>query len=256
MQAVRSVRVSCFAEHAQPAFAPAAGVTVCVDVFRATTTAVTAVTRGRRCIPVGSLEEGLPVAAALDRPLLVGELGGSMPVRLRPPEQPRRDRRPAGRVAARHAALDLGDAAPDSGCGGRPGLRRLPAELVGDGASMWPAPPVTASTVVGAGTRGEFREEDQLCCAWIAARLIGAGFAPADAATAALVERWRDADVAEITRGKSAAYLRDTGQSHDIDFVLAHVDDVGAVCVMAAGELVLATDTGRRADAGDRAVAN
>jgi 2-phosphosulfolactate phosphatase len=255
MQAVRSVRVSCFAEHAEPAFAPAAGVTVCVDVFRATTTAVTALTAGRRCIPVGSLEEGLPVAAALDRPLLVGELGGSMPYGFDLQNSP---------VAVAERP-DVWRPAILLSTSGTPLLTRAAAAGPAYAACLrnWSATAdhVAAAAggdvdVVGAGTRGEFREEDQLCCAWIAARLIGAGLAPADAATAALVERWRDADVAEITRGKSAAYLRDTGQSHDIDFVLAHVDDVGAVCVMAAGELVVATDAGRREDATHRAVAN
>ena len=52
---------------------------VAVDVIRATTTAVTCVTLGRRCFPVPSLEEAVPLAARLPNPLLVGELGGSMP---------------------------------------------------------------------------------------------------------------------------------------------------------------------------------
>src|SRR5207247_773709 len=30
--------------------------------------------------------------------------------------------------------------------------------------------------IVGAGSRGEFREEDQLCCAWIAQRLLDVGY--------------------------------------------------------------------------------
>src|SRR6266853_3166714 len=52
---------------------------VAVDVIRATTTAVTAVALGRRVYPVPSLEEAVPLAAKLPNPLLVGELGGSMP---------------------------------------------------------------------------------------------------------------------------------------------------------------------------------
>src|SRR5205085_2262035 len=73
----RSVRITCFQDGASEPVAAAA--TVCVDVFRATTTAVTAVVAGRRCFPAGSLEEAVPLAAALHRPLLVGELGGNMP---------------------------------------------------------------------------------------------------------------------------------------------------------------------------------
>src|SRR5437764_9210822 len=50
-----------------------------MDVIRATTTAVTAVAAGRRCFPVRSIEAAVPLAARLDNPLLVGELGGNMP---------------------------------------------------------------------------------------------------------------------------------------------------------------------------------
>src|SRR5215471_16194232 len=52
---------------------------VAVDVIRATTTAVTCVALGRKCFPVSSLEQAVPLAARLTNPLLVGELGGSMP---------------------------------------------------------------------------------------------------------------------------------------------------------------------------------
>jgi len=73
----RSVRITCFQDGAAEPLAAAA--TVCIDVFRATTTAVTAVVAGRRCFPAGSLEQAVPLAAALHQPLLVGELGGNMP---------------------------------------------------------------------------------------------------------------------------------------------------------------------------------
>src|SRR4029079_16753095 len=52
---------------------------IAVDVIRATTTAVTAVVSGRECYPVPSLELAVPLAARLDNPLLVGELGGNRP---------------------------------------------------------------------------------------------------------------------------------------------------------------------------------
>src|SRR5919199_845257 len=52
---------------------------VAVDVIRATTTAVTGVALNRRCFPTPSLEAAVPLAARLDNPLLVGELGGNMP---------------------------------------------------------------------------------------------------------------------------------------------------------------------------------
>ncbi len=52
---------------------------VAIDVIRATTTAITAASLGRRCFPVPSIEAAVPLAARLERPLLVGELGGNMP---------------------------------------------------------------------------------------------------------------------------------------------------------------------------------
>src|SRR5439155_23870448 len=52
---------------------------VAVDIIRATTTAVTGVALGRRCFPAPALEAAVPLAAKLTNPLLIGELGGSMP---------------------------------------------------------------------------------------------------------------------------------------------------------------------------------
>src|SRR5262249_37176674 len=50
-----------------------------------------------------------------------------------------------------------------------------------------------AVTLLGAATHGDFREEDQMCCAWIAEGLIRSGFAPEDEMTQHLIERWRGA---------------------------------------------------------------
>src|SRR5262249_2168924 len=55
--------------------------------------------------------------------------------------------------------------------------------------------------VIGAGSRGEFREEDQMCCAWVAAELINAGYEPKDMRTVQIVERWRDAPPSACTTG-------------------------------------------------------
>src|SRR5581483_7708645 len=41
--------------------------------------------------------------------------------------------------------------------------------------------------VLGAGTRGEFRQEDQLGCAWVARALVDAGFEPQDDRTETIV---------------------------------------------------------------------
>ena len=44
--------------------------------------------------------------------------------------------------------------------------------------------------------------------------------------------------------GHSVAYLSDTGQLHDVEFILEHVDDLDSVYEMRGGELVGASARG------------
>lgn len=233
-----SLRITCFQDGGADALA--APVTVCVDVFRATTTAVTAVVAGRRCFPAGSLEEAVPLAAALHRPLLVGELGGNMPYGFDLQNSP-------AAVAARPDVWRPAIVLSTSGtplivAAARAGAAHVACLRNWTAAADAAAAAGDRIEIVGAGTRGEFREEDQLCCAWIAERLAAAGYAFADASTAELVERWSGASVDAVAQGHSAAYLRDTGQSRDLEFVLRHVDDVPCAFAMSAGELVAVTE--------------
>src|SRR5205085_10661984 len=102
--------------------------------------------------------------------------------------------------------------------------------------------------VIGAGSRNEFRDEDALCCAWIAAALIERGFAAADERTSEHVARWRSAPVEVCAQGHSAEYLRKTGQVSDLEFILEHVDDLDPGFRLADGELeMLAPVTSRAA---------
>ena len=141
---------------------------VAVDVIRATTTAVTAVASGRACYPAPTLDDALELAAGLDRPLLVGELGGSMPfgfdLNNSPAALARRTdlQRPAvllSTTGTRLLARTSPGQAVYAAC-----LRNLTAQVARV------AGPHERVAVIGAGARGEFREEDQLACAWIAAR--------------------------------------------------------------------------------------
>src|SRR5260370_20598968 len=63
-------------------------VVVAIDVIRATTTAVTAAAMGRKCYPVDTVDNALALAADLDNPLMVGELGGDMPAGFEIPNSP------------------------------------------------------------------------------------------------------------------------------------------------------------------------
>jgi 2-phosphosulfolactate phosphatase len=232
----RTVAIACFPESAHR-YVDAFTI-VGIDVIRATTTALTALAQGRRCFPVPSIEEAVPLAARLERPLLVGELGGSLPYGFdlnNSPAQlaPRTDtERPmillstsGTRLLAEAASADAVYAA----C-----LRNRSATV----ARLVAHHPHVA--IIGAGARGEFREEDQYCCAWIAEGLLDAGYEPWDDATADVVERWRGEPATAFADNKSAAYLRDTGQEDDLDFVLGHVDDLDIACRLVDGELVVA----------------
>ena len=93
--------------------------------------------------------------------------------------------------------------------------------------------------IIGAGTRGEFREEDQMCCAWIAKGLMNAGYEPCGEQTAKLVERWSGAPVDAFLGSKSVEYLTSTGQLSDLNFNLEHIDDVDAVFPLRNGEIII-----------------
>ena len=241
----RTVVVDCFPQSAAAYLETHA--IVAVDVIRATTTAVTAVASGRRCFPVPTLEAAVPLAARLDNPLLVGELGGNAPYGFHltnSPAQiaPRADvERPmillstsgtplmweARRARAAYAAC----------------LRNVEAQAEHLAGSDLPV------AVIGAGSRNEFRDEDALCCARIAAALLERGFAAADERTERHLEQWGDAPVDACGEGHSAEYLRRTGQVSDLEFILTHVDDLDATFRLDRGELTMVGPDQLRASA-------
>lgn len=209
---------------------------VAIDVIRATTTAVTAAARGRRCIPVPSLEAAAAAAAVLDRPWMCGELGGSMPYgwdltnspaqvsTLGEPERPLVLLSSSGTQLIHNAA---GADALYLAC-----LRNYGA-TVAHLASRYPR-----VAVLGAGTRGEFREEDQRCCALIAGGLLRAGFTPGDETTRMVLDRWRGRSVTDWQESRSVEYLRRSGQLRDLEFILAHLNDLAGVFAVEEGEVV------------------
>jgi 2-phosphosulfolactate phosphatase len=92
--------------------------------------------------------------------------------------------------------------------------------------------------IFGADSRGEFREEDQLCAVRIAAPLVADGHRPADDFTEGLIERWAGAPDDSFLSSRSARYLRDTDQEHDLRYVLEHIEDLTSVFVMRDGQVV------------------
>ena len=200
---------------------------VAIDVIRATTTLATAVAAGRRCYVAPSVEIARARGARLRRPLFVGELGGEMPDGFDLTNSPaalalRADiDRPMVLVSSSGTRLLYNARSCDAAYAACFRNYEAVAEHV--------AACHARVAVIGAGSRAEFREEDQMCCAWIAGRLIERGYVAEDSNTAAIVARWRGAPVEACLMSKSAGYLKRSGQLDDLDFVLTHINDLDAV---------------------------
>lgn len=200
---------------------------VAVDVIRATTTAVTSVAMDRRCYPVTGVEAALRIAAAVTDALLVGELGGVRPAGFHLNNSPadlaaREDKRPVILLSSNGTRLideirgrDAAYVACFRNTSAR--VRRLVQLRL----------PVT---VIGAASRGEFRQEDQMCSAWIASGLIETGYLPEDRGTAELVQKWKSALPRDFSGSPSVEYLQRSGQMRDLDFILDHFGDVDFAC--------------------------
>ena len=209
---------------------------VAVDVIRATTLAVTAVALGRRCFPVPSLDAVLRLASTLPDALLAGEIGGEMPPGMHMNNSPaalarRADvARPLIMVSSsgtRLIANALGCGALYLGCFRN--ASAVAARLIEDGHSR--------IVLLGAGSRGEFREEDQICCAWIAARLVRAGYQPENAATVKIIHRWAASRAGDCLISRSVDYLARTDQLADLRFILQHVNDLDSAFIVKDGEV-------------------
>jgi len=201
---------------------------VVVDVARATTTAVTAVAQGRRCFTAPSVAAARRRAARLEQPLLAGEIDGVMPPEFELHDSPaaiagRADvERPLVLVSS--PGTPLIHAAEASGTVYLGSLRN--ARYLG----LWLAGREPRVAILAAAGRGAFREEDRVCCALIAGELLDAGYLPEDEMTAALVRRWRSAS--------PMAQPRSRGRLADLDFILAHQDDLPDVFQLDHGEVI------------------
>ena len=228
------VVIDCFQEN--PDFRYNGHAIVAIDVIRATTTAITAAAAGRRCFPVPSAEAARLVQRKLRNALLAGEVAGDMPegfeVNNSPVEIAMRTDIERPLILLSSSGTKLIHAARGSDAAYLACFRNhstLAQHLIDHGTDV---------ALIGAGTRGEFREEDQICCAWIARELIAAGYEPENERTSSIVERWGTVPAEACLCSRSAEYLRKSGQSLDLDFTLEHVDDLPLVFRMRDGEVV------------------
>jgi 2-phosphosulfolactate phosphatase len=209
---------------------------VAVDVIRATTLGITAVATGRRCLVAADLEDAAALRDALGDAVLAGELGGNMPYGFDMNNSPadlvaRSDiERPLVMLSTSGTELML--AASGSAEGAYAACFRnitaVARHLIGRHQRV---------ALIGAGSRGEFREEDQMGCAWLADALLRAGYRAEGEATSQFVERWRGVPATAIESGNSVAYLRRTDQMRDYEFTIGHLDDLDLVCAIEGNEL-------------------
>ena len=208
---------------------------VCIDVIRATTTLITSVAQGRVTHPAVSVSEAMTVARTLKDPLLAGEVNGIRPGGFEIQNSP-------AAVAARADVWRPLVLVSTSGTQLIANAKPCSAVYIASFQNITATADHLASrhrrvAIIGAGSLGEFRCEDQMAAAWLAGMLVDWGFRPEDELTSALVKRWRNVGSDRAAEGDSAAYLRRTGQHADLEFVLNHVDDLELVCVFESGQI-------------------
>ena len=212
---------------------------VAIDVIRATTMAITSAAIGRRTFYANSLDAARRLAERLDNPLIAGELNGDLPEGFDMNNSPvelleRTDlHRPIILLSSSGTKL-LHEASRSAAAAYLACFRNYPAvarHLAGRHRKI---------AIIGAGSRNEFREEDQMCCAWIAERLLQDGYVAENSATTDIVKRWSGAQPEACYASNSVEYLRRSGQMRDLSFILAHVGDLDSVFSIAGDEIVIA----------------
>ncbi len=217
------------------AAASASEAVVAVDIIRATTTAVTAVAMGRRCYPVADVDGAFRLAASTPDALLAGEIGGAVPEGFTLSNSPAQlaalnDRRPL--VLLSSSGTRLIDGIRSSPFAYIASFRNYRATIRHLARLRLPV------ILVGAPTRGDFRAEDRMCCAWIAGGLIENGYTAADQKTDTLVRQWRAASRLDFMCSPSVSFLRRSRQLYDLEFILQHFDDVDFAFRISGAEIV------------------
>jgi len=208
---------------------------VCIDVFRATTTAITALSLGRDVYPVATTDEAFELAKILDNPLLIGEQGGNIPYGFDLTNSP-------VQVIALHEIPSGDYTQPDrelillSSSGTRliKNVATSPAVYIACLRNLTVMADYLSDNykhvvILGAGTHGEFRREDQMGCAWLAEKLLNRGYTASSILTQDCIKHWSGKSINEARLGRSADYLKRSGQVHDMEFILHHFDDLDLV---------------------------
>jgi 2-phosphosulfolactate phosphatase len=215
---------------------------VAVDVIRATTTAITAAAIGWRCFPAPTIAAALELARRFDNPLLAGESGGNIPQGFEI------DNSPAA-IAARndtHRPLVLVSSSGTKVIHEAAGCKEIYVSCFRNYSALahYLAEHHDRVAVIGAGSLGEFREEDQACCAWVAAGLRDRGYTAYDQATTTLIDRWCRERPRSCLCSRSVAFLKRTGRVRDLEFIFSHIDDLPAVFTVRDGQVQMISQDG------------
>jgi 2-phosphosulfolactate phosphatase len=220
---------------------------IVIDVIRATTTATTAISFGRKVFPVQTTDSAFILAAKMPDAILVGELGGNVPYGFHMPNSPMQvaalGKVPCGSLSDPRRPIILLSSSGTQLLVNAAGAQAVYLACFRNYSAV--AEHIQKHqdriAILGAGTRGQFRREDQMGCAWVAEKLMAAGFTAASAKTVEIVEQWRGVPLAVVREGRSADYLRRSGQLVDLEFILHHIDDLDTVPTLHDGELVNVT---------------
>lgn len=226
--------IDCFPESAQRY--KAGNAIVIVDVLRASTTIVSALSKGFRIFPVQTTDEAFILASALQKPLLVGELGGNVPFGFDMTNSPAEivnsteTDRPIIFISSSGSQLMRNAIGAD-------------AIYISSFRNFSAVAEYTSAkheriAIIGAGTRGQFRREDLMGCAWLGEKLQKSGFEAGNVLTTGYLLRWKGYGPENIRQGRSAEYLNRTEQVKDLDFTIEHIDDLDIVPSLVNGEIV------------------
>lgn len=226
--------IDCFPESAQRY--KTAYAIVIVDVLRASTTIVSALSKGFKIYPVQTTDEAFILASALKNPLLVGELGGNVPFGFDMTNSPveitksNDTERPIIFVSSSGSQLMRNSIGAD-------------AIYISSFRNFSAVAEYTSTrheriAIIGAGTRGQFRREDLMGCAWLGEKLQKRGFESGNVLTTGYLMRWKGYGAENIRDGRSAEYLTRTEQVKDLDFTIEHIDDADIVPALVNGEII------------------
>ena len=217
---------------------------VAVDVIRATTMAVTAAALGRVCYPVDCLDAALRLARLLHYPLLAGEINGDRPpgfdMNNSPAELSERSdiSRPVILLSSSGTQLIMNARGCDV-------LYLACFRNSSSTGSHLISKNYARIALLGAGSRGEFREEDQICCAWIGSQLVQGGYVPENETTVKVLNRWSNAKASDCLQSQSVDYLKRTRQLADLRFIVERIDDLDQTFIVQNGEVVMVTPNSR-----------